>query len=106
MSDIVIASAVRTPVGAFLGGFSGVPAAYLGTAAIKEALKRAKVDPEEVDEAIMGQILTAGQGQNPARQAAVDAGIPVEKNRTPDQSALRFRTSHGCDGYAGDRARR
>ncbi|HAA90879.1 MAG TPA: acetyl-CoA C-acetyltransferase [Rhodospirillaceae bacterium] len=79
MSDIVIASAVRTPVGAFLGGFSGVPAAYLGTAAIKEALKRAKVDPEEVDEAIMGQILTAGQGQNPARQAAVDAGIPVEK---------------------------
>ena len=52
MSDIVIASAVRTPVGAFLGGFSSVPAAYLGAAAIKEALQRAKVEPEEVDELI------------------------------------------------------
>jgi len=79
MSDVVIASAARTPVGAFLGGLSSVSASYLGAASIKEALKRAKVEGDEVDEAIMGQILTAGQGQNPARQAAVDAGIPFEK---------------------------
>jgi acetyl-CoA C-acetyltransferase len=79
MSDIVIASAARTPVGAFNGGLGGVSASYLGTVAIKEALRRADVDPKHVDEVIMGQILTAGTGQNPARQAAVDAGIPVEK---------------------------
>jgi acetyl-CoA C-acetyltransferase len=79
MSDVVIASAVRTPVGAFNGGLSGVPASYLGSVAIKEAMKRAKVEGGDVDEAILGQILTAGAGQNPARQAAVEAGIPVEK---------------------------
>ncbi|MCG8547604.1 MAG: acetyl-CoA C-acetyltransferase, partial [Alphaproteobacteria bacterium] len=79
MSNVVIASAVRTPVGAFLGGLSSVPASYLGTAAIKEALNRASVDAEEVDEVVIGQILTAGTGQNPARIAAVDAGIPVGK---------------------------
>jgi len=79
MSDVVIASAVRTAVGAFGGGLSSVPASYLGSVAIKEALKRAKTPGSDVDEAIMGQILTAGAGQNPARQAAVEAGIPVEK---------------------------
>jgi len=79
MTDVVIAGAVRTPVGAFGGGLSSVAASYLGTVAIKEAMNRAKVAPEDVDEAIIGQILTAGTGQNPARQAAVGAGIPVEK---------------------------
>ncbi|MDE0814593.1 MAG: acetyl-CoA C-acetyltransferase [Alphaproteobacteria bacterium] len=79
MSEIVIASAARTPVGAFNGGLSSVAASALGTIAIKEALRRANVEPKDVDEVIMGQILTAGTGQNPARQAAVDAGIPVEK---------------------------
>jgi acetyl-CoA C-acetyltransferase len=79
MTDVVIASAARTPVGAFNGGLSSVPASYLGSVAIKEALKRAEVDAAEVDEAILGQILTAGTGQNPARQAAADAGIPFEK---------------------------
>ncbi len=79
MTDVVIASATRTPVGAFGGGLSSVPASYLGSVAIKEALKRAEVDPAEVDEAILGQILTAGTGQNPARQAAMDAGIPHDK---------------------------
>src|SRR5580658_9546799 len=78
-SDIVIASAARTPVGSFNGAFGHVPAHDLGKAAITGALVRAHVKPEEVDEVIMGQILTAGQGQNPARQAAVNAGIPVEK---------------------------
>ena len=77
--DIVIAGGVRTPVGTFNGGLSSVPASYLGTAAITEALSRAKVEPNEVDEVLMGQILTAAQGQNPARQAAVNAHIPVEK---------------------------
>src|SRR5579883_2976383 len=77
--DIVIASAARTPVGSFNGAFGAVPAHDLGKVAIQGALDRAKVKPEEVDEVIMGQILTAGQGQNPARQAAVNAGIPVDK---------------------------
>ncbi|MFL2688270.1 MAG: acetyl-CoA C-acetyltransferase [Alphaproteobacteria bacterium] len=79
MSGVVIVSSVRTAIGSFLGGFSSVSASYLGAAAIKEALKRAKVKGDEVDEAIMGQIFAAGQGQNPARQAAVGAGIPFEK---------------------------
>ncbi len=79
MTDVVIAGAARTPVGAFLGSFSRTPAAHLGAVAVKEALSRAKVAPDEVDEVIMGQILTAGQGQNPARQAAVTAEIPYEK---------------------------
>ena len=79
MSDIVIAGAARTPVGAFGGALSSVLASYLGAVAIKEALQRAKVEPGEVDEAIVGQILTAGAGQNPARQAAMDAGLPQEK---------------------------
>ncbi|MCK6449532.1 MAG: acetyl-CoA C-acetyltransferase [Alphaproteobacteria bacterium] len=79
MTEIVIAGATRTAIGAFSGGLSSVPASTLGTAAIVEAMKRAKVAAGEVDEVIMGQILTAGQGQNPARQAAIGAGIPVEK---------------------------
>jgi len=76
--DIVIVSAARTPVGAFNGGLSSLPAHELGKAAIQEALKRAGVEGGRVSEVIMGQILTAGQGQNPARQASIGAGIPVE----------------------------
>jgi acetyl-CoA C-acetyltransferase len=79
MTEVVIAAAARTPVGSFNGTLSSVPAHYLGTTAIVEAIKRAKVEPGEVSEVIMGQILAAGAGQNPARQAAVAAGIPVEK---------------------------
>ncbi len=79
MLEVVIASAARTPVGAFNGGLSSVPASYLGSVAIKEALARAGVDAGEADEAILGQVLAAGEGRNPARQAAVAAGIPVEK---------------------------
>jgi acetyl-CoA C-acetyltransferase len=78
-TEVVIASAARTPVGAFNGSLSSLPASELGRAAISAALKRAKVAPEEVSEVIMGQILTAGTGQNPARQAAMGAGIPAEK---------------------------
>jgi acetyl-CoA C-acetyltransferase len=78
MQDIVIASAARTPVGSFNGAFASLPAHALGTVAIQAALARAGVAPAEVDEVILGQILAAGAGQNPARQAAVAAGIPVE----------------------------
>jgi len=76
--DIVIASAARTPVGAFNGAFANLPAHELGKTAIKAALERAGVSGDRVSEVIMGQILTAGQGQNPARQASIAAGIPVE----------------------------
>ena len=76
--SVVVASAARTPVGAFNGSFANTPAHVLGTVAIKGALERAGVDPKEVDEVIMGQILSAGEGQNPARQAAMCAGIPQE----------------------------
>ncbi|CAN1530086.1 PaaJ Acetyl-CoA acetyltransferase [Rhabdaerophilaceae bacterium] len=77
--SIVIASAARTAVGAFSGAFADVPASDLGATAIMGALARAGVDPKEVDEVIMGQVLTAGTGQNAARQAAMAAGIPHEK---------------------------
>lgn len=77
-SSIVVASAARTPVGSFNGSFADTPAHVLGSVAIREALARAGVDGKEVDEVIMGQILTAAQGQNPARQAAMGAGIPQE----------------------------
>jgi acetyl-CoA C-acetyltransferase len=76
LTEIVIASAARTPVGSFNGAFATMTAHALGTIAIQAALSRAGVKPEEVDEVIMGQILTAGAGQNPARQAAIAAGIP------------------------------
>src|SRR5687768_9505157 len=75
---IVIVGAARTPVGSFNGAFANTPAHDLGKVAIKAALERAKVEPREVDEVILGQILTAAQGQNPARQAAMGAGIPQE----------------------------
>jgi len=78
MTEIVIASAARTAIGAFNGGLSSLPAHKLGETAIAEALRRAHTDPKEVSEVIMGQILSAGEGQNPARQAAVGAGIPYE----------------------------
>jgi acetyl-CoA C-acetyltransferase len=77
-SSIVVASAARTPVGSFNGAFANMPAHDLGTIVLKEVLERAGVDAKEVDEVILGQILTAAQGQNPARQAAINAGIPKE----------------------------
>ncbi|MFL4985970.1 MAG: acetyl-CoA C-acetyltransferase [Xanthobacteraceae bacterium] len=76
--DIVIVSAARTPVGSFNGAFANLPAHDLGKVAIKAALERAGVEPGRVSEVILGQILTAGQGQNPARQASIASGIPVE----------------------------
>ena len=78
MTDIVITAAKRTPVGAFLGSFATTPAHELGRVAIEAALSQAGVAPEEVSEVILGQVLTAGQGQNPARQASMAAGVPKE----------------------------
>lgn len=76
MSNIVIVGAARTPVGSFLGPLGNVPAHELGAIAIAAALERAGVAPADIDEVILGQVLTAGAGQNPARQAAIKAGIP------------------------------
>jgi acetyl-CoA C-acetyltransferase len=77
-TTIVIASAARTPVGSFNGSLASLPAHELGKVAIKAALERANVEPGDVSEVIMGQILAAGAGQNPARQASINAGIPVD----------------------------
>jgi acetyl-CoA C-acetyltransferase len=79
MSDVVIVSAARTPVGSFNGAFGAVPAHVLGITALKAAIARAALSPDEVDEVILGQILAAGEGQNPARQAARGAGVPDAK---------------------------
>ncbi|MEL6479037.1 MAG: acetyl-CoA C-acetyltransferase [Pseudomonadota bacterium] len=78
MTDIVIASAARTAVGSFNGAFANTSAHDLGSAVIKAVLERAGVDAADVSETILGQVLTAGQGQNPARQAALNAGLPIE----------------------------
>ena len=78
MPDIVIASAARTPVGSFNGALSGLPAHDLGALAIEAALQRAGVQAADVDEVILGQVLQAGAGQGPARQASIKAGVPVE----------------------------
>ena len=78
MTDVVIASAARTAVGSFSGSFANVPAHELGTTVLEAVVSRAGIDKSEVSETIMGQVLTAGQGQNPARQAHVNAGLPVE----------------------------
>ncbi len=78
MTDVVIASAARTPVGAFTGGLSSMSASQLGSVAIQAALKRSGVAEAEISEVVLGQVLAAGCGQNPARQAAIAAGIPNE----------------------------
>ena len=78
MTDVVIASAARTAVGSFSGSFANVPAHELGTTVLEAVVSRAGIDKSEVSETILGQVLTAGQGQNPARQAHVNAGLPLE----------------------------
>jgi acetyl-CoA C-acetyltransferase len=77
VTDIVIVSAARTPVGSFNGAFASLTAAQLGTVALKAAMERANLSGSDIDEVILGQILTAGQGQNPARIASIHAGIPI-----------------------------
>ena len=74
-NDVVIIGAVRTPIGAYMGSLKDVKADQLGSIVIKEVLKRSKIKKNEIDEVIMGQVLTGGTGQNPARQAAINAGL-------------------------------
>src|SRR5262245_21598429 len=78
MTEVVIVSAARTPVGSFNGALSGLPAHELGKIAIQAAVERAGIAPADVDEVLLGQVLQAGAGQGPARQASVNAGVPVE----------------------------
>ena len=78
MEDVVIVAARRTPVGSFSGAFATVPAHKLGEVAIRAALADARVEGAEVSEVILGQVLTAAQGQNPARQASIAAGLPID----------------------------
>ena len=78
MQDVVIVSAVRTPIGSFGGVFNNVPVVDLGAIALKEAMKRINLDPKEIDEVILGNVLQAGLGQNVARQIAIKSGIPEE----------------------------
>ena len=78
MTNVVIASAARTAVGSFNGAFANTPAHDLGAASIRAVLERAGVDAADVSETILGQVLTAAQGQNPARQAHINAGLPIE----------------------------
>ena len=80
MTNVVIASAARTAVGSFGGSFANTPAHDLGAAMLEEVVARAGIDKSEVSETILGQVLTAGQGQNPARQAHVNAGLPIESS--------------------------
>ena len=77
--EVVIVSAIRTPIGTYKGSLKNMKSHQLGSIVIKEVLKRSKFDKDEIDEVIMGQVLTAGAGQNPARQAAINAGIPISK---------------------------
>ncbi|MDI6600857.1 MAG: acetyl-CoA C-acyltransferase, partial [Thermoanaerobacteraceae bacterium] len=78
MNNVVIVSAARTAIGKYGGSLTSIPAPDLGAVVIKEVLKRANLKPEDVNEVILGNVLQAGLGQNPARQAAIKAGIPVE----------------------------
>ena len=81
-NDIVITSAVRTAVGSFGGSWSSLTAPQLGAHVIKKSIENSEIKPEDVDMVYMGQVLTAGVGQNPARQAAIHAGIPADKTAT------------------------
>ena len=77
--EVVIVSAIRTPIGTYKGSLKNMKSHALGSIVIKEVLSRSKFDKDEIDEVIMGQVLTTGAGQNPARQAAINAGIPISK---------------------------
>ena len=77
--SVVIVSAKRSAIGSFCGSLSSLPAHEIGSEVIKNIIKKTAIDASEIDEVILGQVLTAGQGQNPARQAAIKAGVPVEK---------------------------
>ncbi len=101
---VVIASACRTAIGKMGGALSNTPAADLGAIVIKEALNRAGVAPEMVDEVKMGCVIQAAQGQNVARQASIKAGLPIETPASHSQRCLWFRSEvckHGCSDDQG-----
>ena len=77
--EVVIVSAIRTPIGTYKGSLKNMRSDQLGSIVIKEVLKKSNFTKDEIDEIIMGQVLTSGAGQNPARQAAINAGIPISK---------------------------
>ena len=79
LKEVVIVSAIRTPIGTYKGSLKNIKSDQLGSIVIKEVLKKSKFTGDEIDEVIMGQVLTAGAGQNPARQAAINAGISISK---------------------------
>ena len=79
LKEVVIVSAIRTPIGAYKGSLKNMRSDQLGSVVIKEVLKKSKFSKDEINDIIMGQVLTAGAGQNPARQAAINAGIPISK---------------------------
>ena len=79
LKEVVIVGAARTPIGTYKGSLKNIKADQLGSIVIKEVLKKSKFNENEIDEVVMGQVLTAGAGQNPARQAAINAGIPISK---------------------------
>ena len=79
LKEVVIVSAIRTPIGSYRGSLKDMRSDQLGSVVINEVLKKSKIINDEIDEVIMGQVLTAGAGQNPARQAAINAGIPISK---------------------------
>jgi len=95
-NDVVITGAARTAVGSFGGSLSSLTAPQLGAEVIKKVLEKSEIKHDQVDTVYMGQILAAGAGQNPARQAAIHAGIPVEKNCNYHQSTLRFWACLSC----------
>ena len=105
-TDIVIVSAARTPVGSFGGTLASLPAHELGTIAIKAALQRANVQPGDVSEVILGQVLTAAQGQGPARRAAIGSGRPRGCASVGHQPDLRLGTACRSIGRAADPDRR
>ena len=80
-NEVVILAAVRTPIGTYNGSLKDIRADQLGSIVIKEVINRSNIDKEEIDEVIMGQILTAGMGQNPARQASINAGLSKSVNK-------------------------
>ena len=107
MSDentIVIAGAARTPVGSFSGALASVPAHELGRVAIAAAMERAGVEGGDVDEVIMGQILTAGGGQNPARQASIAAGISCRRTGVGHEPIVRLGASRSGAGRSANSA--
>ena len=91
LNEVVIVSALRTPIGTFNGSLKNIKADILGSIVIKEILRGSKIDKEKIDEVIMGQVLTAGNGQNPARQASIKAGIPYFKTSSQYKSGMWLR---------------